>query len=306
MKNILMTGATGFIGSHIAERLVQEGYKVIILKRSFSDIWRIKNFFHKLIVYDIDKITLEEIFKQNEIDVIIHLATFYKKFHAFGDIDDMLNTNINFPVKIIDLAIKYNVSLYINTGTYFEYDTSLLPIKEIYNKRPFNLYSATKIAFEEILKYYSFSSNLKIVNMIIYYPYGERDNEYRLIPTILKGVFSSRKICLSEGLQKFDLIYIKDVANSYLKVIEKQKVLDKFEYFNVGSGFLYSVREIVSLLEELLSIKMNVKWESASKDMQISYADISKARKILGWQPRYSLKQGLENTIKYYREKWRL
>ena len=306
MKTILVTGATGFIGSHIVEKLVQENYKVIILKRSFSNIWRIKDFLHKLVVYDIDKIALEEIFKQNNIDIIIHLATFYKKSHAFNDIDDIISANISFPTKIVDLAVKYGVSFFINTGTYFEFDPSLLPIRETSAKKPFNLYSATKIAFEDVLKYYSYSHGLKVVNMIIYYPYGEKDNEYRLIPTILKKAFFSEEILLSEGFQKLDLIYVKDITEAYLRAIRNKEILSEFEYFNIGCGFPYSVREIISLLEELLSIKLKVKWGRPSKDITLSYADISRAEKILKWQPKFSLKQGLEKTINYYREKWKL
>ena len=113
-KTILITGATGFLGSHITWTLFNEGFSIIILKRSFSDIWRIREIIDKIRYYDIDKVELEIPFKENEIDCIIHTATNYGKKRE--KISEIIETNVVFPLKLLEIA------------TFFNTDTFLIPI----------------------------------------------------------------------------------------------------------------------------------------------------------------------------------
>jgi nucleoside-diphosphate-sugar epimerase len=300
IKNILVTGGTGFIGSHVVEALLNENFNVIILKRQSSDIWRIKNFLEKIVSYDIDKIDLRDIFKENQINAVIHLATYYKKYHNYDDIEKMIYSNIAFPTKILDLCVEYDVKYFINTGTFFEYDISTLPVSENEKKKAFNLYSSTKISFEEILSFYG--DKVKCVTLKIFSPYGEKDNDYKLIPTLINKAIKNEEIYLSEGFQKLDFIYVKDIANAYIKAIKSMKEIDSLESFNIGTGFPYSIREIVSLIQEILDKEINVVWGDSAQDIPICYADIAKAKEILKWQPLYSLREGLSRTIEYYKK----
>lgn len=300
IKNILVTGGTGFIGSHVIEALLSENFNVILLKRYSSDIWRIKDFFKNIVSYDVDKIDLKDIFKKNQIDAVIHLATYYKKYHSYYDIEKMIYSNITFPTKLLDLCYEYEVRFFINTGTFFEYDIHTLPVSENEKKKAFNLYSSTKISFEEILSFYS--DKVKCIALKIFSPYGEKDNEYRLIPTLIKKAIKNEEIHLSEGFQKLDFIYVKDIANAYIKAIKSIKEIDNLESFNIGTGFPYSIREIVLLIQEILDKEISVVWGNPAQDIPICYADIAKAKEILKWQPLYSLREGLSRTIEYYKK----
>jgi len=300
IKNVLITGGTGFIGSHVIESLLINKFNVILLKRTSSDVWRIKEFLKKMILYDIDKIELDTIFKENKIDAVIHLATYYKKYHDYEDIERMIYSNITFPTKLLDLCSKYDVRYFINTGTFFEYNIDTLPIKEEENKKPFNLYSSTKISFEDIVKFYS--DKLKVITLRIFSPYGEKDNQYKLIPTLIKKAVKNEEIHLSEGFQKLDFIYVKDIANAYISAVKNIENINNLESFNIGTGFPYSIREIVTLLQEILDKDIKVVWGSPAQDIPICYADITKAKSLLKWYPVYSLKEGLSRTVEYYQK----
>ncbi|WP_457625255.1 NAD-dependent epimerase/dehydratase family protein [Persephonella sp.] len=300
IKNILVTGGTGFIGSHVIETLLNENFNVILLKRYSSNTWRIEDFLENIISYDIGETDLGKVFEENKIDAIIHLATYYKKNHSYEDIENMIYSNITFPTKLLDLCSKYNVRYFLNTGTFFEYDITTLPVKEEENKKPFNLYSSTKISFEDIIKFYS--DKLKVITFRIFSPYGEKDNEYKLIPTLIRKAIKNEEIHLSEGFQKLDFVYVKDIAGAYVRAIKSIEKIDNLESFNIGTGFPYSIREIVSLIQEILDKKINVVWGDPAQDIPICYADITKAKEVLKWKPLYSLREGLSRTIEYYKK----
>ena len=138
MKHILLTGATGFLGSHLLEALLAQGYKVTILKRSTSDTWRIGHLLNNVSVYDNNE-NLEFAFEGKDIDTVIHLATCYRKFEDASDIEEMTKANIAFPSEVLIQGLKHGLKHFINTGSYFEYDCSVQPVIESARLKPFNL-----------------------------------------------------------------------------------------------------------------------------------------------------------------------
>lgn len=309
-KNLLVTGATGFIGSHLLEELLKNNYEVILLKRSFSDNWRIEHLLNNskidLKVYEIDKIKLGTIFDENEISGILHLATYYKKYHSNYDISPMIKSNIYFPIDLLNLAVSNNLEFFINTGTFFEYDTSMVPINENSNLNPFNFYAKTKIAFESYLKYYSSEKEINTSTMKIFSPYGPRDEEKKIIPHLIISLLKKNPIELSQGLQKLDFVYVKDITRAYLKLIENINNFDSYETFNIAGGFPYSIREIVSILEEITSSPLDKKWGEGIENENIIFSDINKSKAYLNWAPEYTINEGLKETINYYRDKYDL
>ncbi len=300
MKTILLTGATGFLGSHLLRALLKNNYKVIILKRSTSDIWRIKKLLNQgVVIYDVNMITLDKIFLDNDIDIIIHLATLYSKLDDNVDIKGMFEVNITLPSQLLELGVEYGIKCFINTGTFFEYECLNLPIAENSKIKPLNLYSKTKIAFESILKQYS--NKITIRTLRIFSPYGEKDND-KLIPMIIQKALKCEKIFLSDGLQKLDFIFVSDVINAYLGVLESIDSRYNYRIYNIGSGNTTSVREIVSIVEQQLEKNIDKVWSNPiATDRPVVIADIKRAKKELNWQPEISIHQGISKTIKYYR-----
>ena len=182
IKNILLTGATGFIGSHLLEALVNNGNKVVITKISGSDTTRIDHLLKKVKSYDSDKIDLEKMFLETRIDCVIHLATNYIKSHkSEAEVELMLDSNVKFPTILAELCIKHKVGSFINTGTFFEYKMKDSPIKEGDPIDPYNFYASTKVAFNNIIKFYAKHFGLKVMDFKLFAPFGEKDNEKLVI-----------------------------------------------------------------------------------------------------------------------------
>jgi UDP-glucose 4-epimerase len=300
---IMLTGATGFIGSHLLESLLENKYSVIILKRSSSDTWRINHLMNSVNFYDLDKQPLSQIFEENTIDIIVHLAAFYRKNNNVNDIADMVHSNITFPTELLEYGINHGIKGFINTGTCFEYNSFRQPMCENTTESPFNFYAKTKLAFECILK--THSEQCDINTFRLFFPFGERDN-HKLVPMIIQKALANETIDLSEGLQKIDLIYVKDIVSVYIKAIDrilKKKNHAEYHTFNIGFGYPLSIRDILSIIEEVLKKRINVNWGAISNDAPIIYANIEKARIFFNWYPLYTPKEGIINTISYYKEK---
>ncbi len=301
---ILLTGATGFLGSHILDKLVKNGYNIAILKRSWSDTWRINHLLDQIKIFNLDLTSLEKIFQSIKPEYVIHLATLYSKFDSDVDMNNMYRSNVSFPAELLEIGVKYGLKGFINTGTFFEYDCTQQPINENNPIKPFNLYAKTKLDFELILK--SYSEKININTFRIFSPYGERDNN-KLIPMLIQKALSKQTIQLSDGMQKLDFIYALDVANAYIEALEVMPLKEKlgsYNVYNLGSGTPTSVREVVSVVEQNLGEHLNVVWgDPSTVDIPIAYADLSKIKKELSWTPSYSIHQGIANTIDYYRNK---
>ena len=303
--NILITGSTGFIGSYLLKSLLEStNYNIIILKRSKSHTFRIDNLLSKVSTFDIDKTELEDIFKNNSIDGIIHLATNYIKAHKFEDISGLIESNITFPTKLIELSVKYKVDFFINTGTFFENNLNSNPITEQSETKPYNLYASTKLAFNNILEYYASNSALNILTLKLAAPFGYNDNP-KLVPYLIKSVLNNKKIILEQGEQEWDFIYVKDVVSAYIKAIKfcTNSKRNIYEEILIGTAKKTSIKEITNIINNLYGKKM-ITLEKDYQPNQIfeAYVDNSKAKNMLQWLPQYSIEDGLTETYNLYKE----
>lgn len=304
-KQILITGAGGFIGSHLLQDIIDKGvYEAVILIKNSSDAFRINEMLSKCKVYYAEDTNLESIFTQNKIEGIIHLATYYKKTHLDKDIEDMIASNITFPTKLIELSSKYECKFFINTGTFFEYSMFSNPINESTSVVPYNLYASTKIGFDAVLKYYANNSTLNILTLKLAAPFGYNDNQ-KLIPFLIGSLLEDREVALEKGEQEWDFIYVKDVVNAFKKAIEfalnSQRSL--YEDVLIGTGTKVAVKDIANILNKLHGKEL-IKCTKEYPTPQIfeAYIDNSKAKNMLQWLPRYSIEEALSETYNLYKE----
>ena len=309
MKNyILLTGGTGFIGSHLAERLLKEENNLIILKRSFSDTWRIDHLINeysneKLILINIDEENLTDIFENYNIEGIFHLAAAYIKNPSHKDVINTVQSNIEFPTELLNLAVDNNVNYFINTGTFFEYSLETLPLTEDSEIDSLNFYSTSKIAFEDILKYYCKEHDISCATLKLYTPYGSRDDENKIIPYLILSSLRGEEININNPNNRLDIVHVYDIIEAYLKLKNKILDLEKYESFNVARDINYSIDEIYS------SIKFNLGLE-AEKDLMENqipiFSDPRKIKKFLDWEPKIDINEGIKITIDYYKDKYNL
>ncbi len=300
---ILVTGGNGFIGSHLIVSLVQKGYRIILLKRSTSSLHRIVDLLDHLFMYDYDLPGWEQLFDHHKISHVIHLATHYKKGDVYSDIEPMITANITLPSKLLHLCCHHGVKNFINTGTFFEYDATILPLAETAPRKSFNFYADTKIAFEHILQAAVDQGKIQGATLKLFTPFGPRDEQAKLIPYIITHALRGDPFALSEGFQKLDFIYVQDIVEALIATVERIMTFKRYETFNIGSGCAHSIRDVVSLIGELMGSTLSPQWgRSSHVDASLIVSDIRKAAAQLGWTPHYSLREGLRQTIEHFRQ----
>ena len=305
---ILITGGNGFVGSHVLETLVKkENYEIGIILRTTSDTWRIRSILTDDIGrFFIDKEGVDSIISRFKPDLVIHLAVLYKKKHTASDIEEMFNSNITFPSKILQAMIQNDVRFFINTGTFTEYSIQNRDLTVDAPILPSNLYSATKIAFEDILKFYTHTYNINAITLKLTSPYGPKDNNSKLIPYLINRALRKDIANLSPGDQMWDYIYVKDVASAFSLAVDYiVNTRERYNSFIIGSGESHSLVEIAKIIRSFnSSLKTNFgAMPYSDKETFYVRADITKAKNIIKWLPKISLREGLLETYKYYKEK---
>lgn len=287
LPRVLLTGATGFLGSHLLEALLNKGHEVVILKRSSSNIYRIQNKIDNVISYDVDLQPLDLAFEEQEIDVVIHTAGRYGRDGC--SITKIIESNVMFGVKLLDACQKYNIDTFINTDTLLQSCV--------------DNYSLSKKHFSDWLK--QCSDEVQIINLKLEHMYGIKDDNNKFVVWILSQLKNNvAEIKLTPGGQKRDFIYVSDVVSAFLTVLDENKALPRFSEFEVGTGRSISVREFV---ERILYFYQKSDSKSQTKllfgaipyrkgeAMSVS-VDITDLKKI-GWQPMVSLDDGLSRII---------
>jgi nucleoside-diphosphate-sugar epimerase len=235
---VLVAGATGFLGSHIVDRFSGAGHEVIVLKRSTSNTWRISDLVSLIDCYDLDLLSLDEIFSISKPDVVINCVCNYGR--GDSSLIEVINANLIFGVALIQAAIHSGTKAIMNTGT-------LLP-------KTVNAYSLSKHQLVEWMQMNS--DKIKVVNLRIEHMIGTRDDESKFVYWLIsqmKKTDLTDKVKLTSGKQLRDFIDVEDVASAFLIICSKLDELKNFTQFDVASGNLISVKEFVYKVADKLS-----------------------------------------------------
>lgn len=296
---ILITGGNGFLGSHLVGRLLEDdNISLILIHREKSSFQRLLSHpkFASLIRYNLDSSTIEEIFSKHQIKCIIHVATEYGRHNPSPS--KILETNLILPIKLIETGVKYGLEVFINTDSYFNKDnfsyTSLLD------------YSLSKKSLNIWLKY--FSKRVKIVNLVLEHIFGESDSSDKFVESMIQKIAVQKvsSVDLTHGHQKRDFIYVKDVVEAYVKVVDFA-FKNKFTYkvFEVGTGHSIQIAQLVLLIKEISQSSTDLifgKLPYRSDEIMDSFADTSELEN-LGWSPSHQLESALRNILKKYTER---
>jgi CDP-paratose synthetase len=285
-RSIIITGATGYLGFKFLKYLLKGNYNICVLKRPTSDVSKIIVLSENIKFYNNDEISINNLFTENSIDTIIHFSTLYgRKGENLFEIKD---ANLDFPLLLLKYAIENNVKYFINTGTSLPYLT--------------NQYSLFKNQFTECLDF--FSSKIVTVNILLEHFYGPDDDDSKFITSMIgKMKRNVSNIELTEGTQLRDFIFIDDVVNAYMCILNN---LDKFKGYNIlplGSGEVVTIRKIVETIKQESGSDSNLlfgKIPMRENELLCSDADISKL-KNLGWYPKFNLTEGIKRTIESYK-----
>ena len=293
-KTVLVTGATGFLGSHLVKALLAGGYGVAILKRSFSKTWRIDNVIDQVISFDIDNCDLKQVFHElDSVFAVIHTATCYGKNNE-GSLE-VFGANTVFPLQLLDIASNFNISVFINTDTYFNKgDTFYKALPD---------YSISKRHFDDWGKQYAQCRNIYFINSRLEHIYGGNEDNSKFTSYIIKSCLANvKELALTHGQQLRDFIYVEDVVTAYLKILEQYKRGNNYQEYELGSGNTATIREFVETVHELSQSQTDLNFGAIpyrENEIMFSKASIEQLS-LLGWNPDYSLEQGLMKTIAEY------
>lgn len=302
---ILLTGATGFLGSKILKRLIKEKHQVAVLKRSTSSLRRIQEYMTVCSIYDTDREGLDTVFEKEHPEIIIHCAAAYGR--NAKETEQVAETNLMLGIRLLTLAEKYQCRYFINTGTFaFK---QIEPEGRI--EKPIYMadYTLAKYQFIRWGEAFAVRGALCFITMDLEHIFGEDDEEGKFILMIEQKCMSGEtSVDLSDGMQLRDYIYTENVVDAYMCVLQHIKECRGFCRFQVGMGEPIALKEFVTMIKEISesSIRLDFgKRERNDNEPEASVADIN-ALKALGWQPRFTREEGIRQMLRRDKEAGRI
>lgn len=309
-KKVLVTGAGGFIGSHLVERLVKLGVDVraLVKYNSRNDFGLIEILPSRIkakvdvVTGDLrDAETIRDIVKDREI--LFHLGALINIPYSYIRPREVAETNIIGTLNILMASKDMGIKRIIHTSTSEVYGTAqYIPIDEKHFLQGQSPYSATKIAADKLAESFYRSFNLPIAIIRPFNTYGPRQSARAIIPTIITQALTGKKILLGSLYPTRDFTYVSDIVESFIKVAQTPKCVG--EVINIGSNFEISVENLVKKITSLIGKKVKITFDKSrvrpeKSEVRRLIADNSKARKLVGWIPKITIDEGLKKTIEW-------
>lgn len=279
MKTILITGINGYLGSHLARRLLLN-YHVIGLEPSIKNLFRINDLGLK--VYPSSSESLESVFNAHDVDIIIHTATLYGRNNESNC--SIIHSNLIFPLELLQVAIPKKDTVFINT------DTALDPFV--------SSYALTKNQFRGWLYFYR--KSIQVINVKLEHFYGPMNSKNNFISNMIDRLKKNEpEIDLTLGEQERDFIFIEDVVEAYRLIVDSCPFSQEYSEFQVASGNLIKIKDLMILLKEFIGSQSALNFGVVpyrENELMRSKSDNTSLISI-GWTPKYSLEMGLRQTI---------
>jgi NAD dependent epimerase/dehydratase len=309
-KKVLVTGADGFIGSHLTEALLARGCKVRALSyyNSFNywgwleDISANENL--EIVSGDIrDPFYCKEISK--DIDIILHLAALIAIPYSYVAPNSYVETNVIGTLNICQAALENKVKKIIHTSTSEVYGTAkYVPIDENHPLQPQSPYSASKIGADSMAMSYYNAFNLPVTIARPFNTYGPRQSARAVIPTIISQIASGiKEIKLGDLTPTRDFNYVKDTCKGFIELALSDEAIGGI--YNIGSNYEISVGDTLNLIKELMNsdvefISETQRIRPGNSEVFRLWCDNSKIRNLTGFKPEFDLKAGLKETIDWF------
>lgn len=319
MKNgkILVTGADGFIGSHLVEELVKKGYKVkaFVYYNSFNSWGWLDHSPYKnqieVFAGDIrDPFGVKEAMK--DCTAVLHLAALIAIPYSYHSPATYIDTNIKGTLNVLQAARELGIEKLVHTSTSEVYGTAkFVPITEDHPLQGQSPYSASKIGADQLaLSFYqSFNTPVSVIRP--FNTYGPRQSARAVIPTIISQIATGkREIKLGALHPTRDFNYVKDTVNGFISILESSKSIG--EVINIGSNYEISIKETVQAIANVMNVSVEIvtddqRLRPEKSEVDRLWADNNKANQLIGWKPMYSglegFKRGLHETAEWFTKK---
>ena len=318
MKNILVTGGAGYIGSHTVYELNKNGYNCIILD-NFSEGHRKFVEGHKIYEIDLcDTKSVRTIFTENNIDAVIHFAASAYVGESVQNPQKYYKNNVINTLNLLNIMREFNVNRIVFSSTCATYGVAqYLPIDENHPQNPINPYGKTKLVIENIMKDYDKAYGLKFIALRYFNAAGANveanlgefhKNDPHIIPNILKTI-TGEKDCITvlgtdydtpDGTCIRDYTNVIDLAKAHAKALELLLHNPQSTCINLGTGHGISIKELINTTEEVTRKKIPITYgQRRAGDPDALYASYDKAKELLDWMPEHDIKSSIKSALEW-------
>jgi UDP-glucuronate 4-epimerase len=314
MKNILVTGGAGFIGSNFVDRLLAEGQWRVVVIDDFNDFYSpdikrqnvraaLDNSSYSLVEADIrDRTALEQVFDSTEFDCVVHLAARAGVRPSLSEPLLYTETNINGTLHLLDLARKHKVPQFVfgSSSSVYGINAKVPFSEEDPIRQPISPYAATKAAGELLCHTYSHLYGLRCVCLRFFTVYGARQRPDLAIHKFAKLIHAGKPIpVFGDGNTRRDYTYVDDILDGVRSAVDYTK--SSYEVFNLGESQTVELRQLISLLEKELGREAKIDWQPVQPgDVPQTFADVTKARQLLRYNPQIKIEEGIRRFTRWF------
>lgn len=307
MTKVLVTGGSGFIGSHICEMLVSKGIETHNLDRVRKDIPGVK--LHHVDLNNTD--VLDQILCLNNYDTIIHMASEHEVGRSMHEPDVYYNNNVVNTINLLNLMVKHEVKNIVFSSSSSVYgNAESYPTDENTPKKPKSPYARTKSIIEDMLLDYDQAYGIKSVSLRYFNAVGSGYTQYpptHIVPVMCNEQLSGGTFYINgtdyntkDGTCERSYTHVTDISDAHLLAMDHLSDGGDSEVFNIGSEKTYSVLEMIGIFEEVTGQPLHQLTSNRRKgDVTITHADTSKAKEMLKWEPKYNIKEMIEDAFNW-------
>ena len=305
MSKVLITGGAGFIGSHITDKLIEKGHQVVVIDNLSTGKKENLNPKDKFYEADICNSEISQIFQKEKPEIVFHFAAQIDVRKSVKDPIQDARVNILGSLNLLQNCQKMGVKKFIfaSSGGAIYGDTNVILTPETHVENPESPYGICKLTIEKYLHFYKETFRLNYTTLRLANIYGPRQNskgEAGVIAIFCDKMLKNEKVVINgDGKQSRDFVFVDDIVNAALLSIEQEKS----DIYNIGTGIETNINEIFKKIKELTNSNTEeIHIPAKLGEQRRSCLDNSKAKKELNWKPEYNLEEGLEKTVKWFKE----
>lgn len=306
---VLITGGNGFIGSYLIPKLVEFGHDVYSLERYVTGRYvlggkrLVKTVFGDLR----DHAAVRKVIRQVQPDAVIHLASISAVSYSYTHSIEVMETNFLGTMNLVESCLREvpHFKHFLFAGTSEEYgNQENVPIKETAELHPNSPYAVSKVAADKYLQYMREAYDFPVTILRNFNTYGRKNNTHFVVERTIVQMLQKKTVKLGDPTPIRDFMYVNDHVNSYLTCLGNRKAIGGIFNFCTGRGV--SIAQLAELIKELTDFEGDVVWDTIPKrplDIAVLVGDYSKAKQLLGWEPKFTLETGLKLITDFWRSK---
>jgi UDP-glucose 4-epimerase len=298
---VLVTGASGHVGSFVVRRLLRDGHHVIAGARPESDLWRIAEIVDRveLVRFELaSPTTMPETISGARPEVVVH-AAWSGVVAADRDDPRYVARNVDGTLELVRHAGEAGARAFVGLGSQAEYGPYDEPLREDLTPRPVSVYGASKLRTAELTRDLCRTYGMRWAWLRLTAAYGPMDDRAHLLPSVIQDLLAARRPAVSQGTQEWDYLHVEDVADAIRAVAVTEAARG---ILNLSAGAAWSVRALVEEVRDLIDPGLQVGFGEVAGAMASVRGDASRLRELTGWSPKVALEDGLRATVEWERE----